>query len=121
MKKRLTPFNTFLIASLFFFTLEFFLDHKLTFLGTTNLFFFPAGFFLITGLFSLVLYSGSFDFFHYSIRKAALRFKRQTEEDNEIIPLSKSVGSTHRYLISLGTGFMLICLLALIGYYLFEQ
>ena len=121
MKKRLTPFTTFLIASFFFFILELFLDHKLTFLGTTNLFFFPAGFFLITGLFSLVLYSGSFDFFHYSLRKAALRFKRQSEEDYEIVPLSKSVGSTHRYLISMGIGFMFICLLALIGYYLFEQ
>ncbi|SFH51256.1 DUF3899 domain-containing protein [Pisciglobus halotolerans] len=121
MKKKFTPLNTWIVLTILLFILEWIMERDITFLNTTNLFFFPAGFFLIIGLFSLAIYSGSFDFFHYSMRKAGQRMKKQNEEDYPIRPLSQSVGTVHRFFITVGTGLMVICLLALMGFYLFEH
>lgn len=82
---------------------------------TSNILFMIAGILLIIGLSGLVLASGSFDFFHYSIRKT---LRREPKEDGFKEPLdpqalSSSVGKSYQNVLTVGLlllGISIICL-----------
>lgn len=82
---------------------------------TSNILFMIAGILLIIGLSGLVLASGSFDFFHYSVRKT---LRREPKEDGFREPLdphalSSSVGRSYQNVLTIGIlllGISIICL-----------
>ena len=62
---------------------------------------------LIIGLFGFVLSRGTFDFFHYSMKKITkLRRKKndtdEIEEDNHPDALSRSVGKSYQSILTVG-------------------
>lgn len=98
--------------------LELIVFQKISFLQTTNITFAAASLFLIISLFWAVLYSGAFDFFHFSMKKVTARLRREdNEEDNDVIPLSKSVGQGYKVPLKIGTLLLFISLVALFFYY----
>lgn len=109
-----------LIVFLIILILEWVLYGQLTLIETSNLTFYFAGFFLIIGLFGLVFSSESFDFFHFSIRKAFIHKSKRIEPD-EIPPdphaLSKAVGKSYQTPLTIGSVLLLISLLCLWNYY----
>lgn len=88
---------------------------SLSWTETSNILFMIAGILLIIGLSGLVLASGSFDFFHYSIRKS---LRREPKEDGFKEPLdphalSSSVGKSYQSVLTIGLlllGISIICL-----------
>ncbi|MFC6463727.1 DUF3899 domain-containing protein [Marinilactibacillus sp. GCM10026970] len=109
---------------LLIFILEWILYGEISFLQTTNLFFYPAGLFLILGVFGLVIRSGSFDFFHYSVNKATRLFRKSSsieDEERPISHLSNQFGKGYTVLLKIGLILMSISLLSLMGFYLFER
>ncbi|WP_208559178.1 DUF3899 domain-containing protein [Marinilactibacillus kalidii] len=108
------------------FIVEWILQGTITFLDTSNLFFYPASLFLILGLFGQVLRSGAFDFFHYSINKTIHRFRssRSTEEEEESdqtpTHLSEQIGDGFAISLKIGFVLMSISLLSLLCFYLFS-
>ena len=77
---------------------------SLSWTGTSNILFMIAGLLLIIGLSGLVLASGSFDFFHYSVRKT---LRREPKEDGFREPLnpqalSSSVGKSYQNVLTIG-------------------
>lgn len=121
-KINVTSISGLLIVILFI--LELILFKEISFVHTTNIFFYPAGFLLIVGLFCLVIRSGSFDVFYYSFKKAARRLKKnQLNEENEndlsVTHLSETFGTYYLFFIKVGSILMAISLLALVGYYFF--
>lgn len=122
MQKEWNIFTISSILAILIFILEFILYKEITFIYTTNIFFYPASFFLIIGLFSLVIRSGSFDFFYYSFKKATRRLRKNTlEEDSDITVsyLSDTFGTHYLFFVKVGSILMTISLMALIGHYLF--
>lgn len=62
---------------------------------------------LIIGLFGFVLSRGTFDFFHYSMKKVTKLRKKEKdtdeiEEDNHPDALSKSVGKSYQSILTVG-------------------
>ncbi|WP_080145603.1 DUF3899 domain-containing protein [Marinilactibacillus piezotolerans] len=120
-----TPSIT-LVLVLFIFVLELILYKEISFLHTSNLFFYPAGILLIIGLFSLTLRSGFFDFFYFSFRKASKRIRRKQDEDPDeddevsVTDLSDKIGNFHLFFIKSGSTLLVISIISLIGFYLFE-
>ena len=88
---------------------------SLSWTGTSNILFMIAGLLLIIGLSGLVLASGSFDFFHYSVRKT---LRREPKEDGFREPLdpqalSSSVGKSYQNVLTIGLlllGISVVCL-----------
>lgn len=122
MQKKITVTSISSILIIFFFLLEFILYKELSFLHTTNIFFYPAGLFLLIGLFSFVIRSGAFDVFYYSFKKAARRLKKNSlEEESElsVTHLSETFGTYYLFFIKIGLILLAISLLALIGHYVF--
>ncbi|GEL66620.1 DUF3899 domain-containing protein [Marinilactibacillus psychrotolerans] len=122
MQKKWNIFTISSILAILIFILEFILYKEITFIYTTNIFFYPASFFLIIGLFSLVIRSGSFDFFYYSFKKATRRLRKNTlEKDSDITVsyLSDTFGTHYPFFVKVGSILMTISLMALIGHYLF--
>ncbi|MEG0497700.1 MAG: DUF3899 domain-containing protein [Carnobacterium sp.] len=98
--------------------LELVVFRKINLLQTTNITFAVASLFLIISLFWAVLYSGSFDFFHFSMKKVTARIRREDNEaDVEGIPLSKSVGQGYKFPLKVGILLLSISLVALFIYY----
>lgn len=99
--------------------LELVVFRKISFLQTTNITFAVASLFLIISLFWAVLSSGSFDFFHFSMKKVTARIRREEEDeaDVESIPLSKSVGQGYKLPLKVGILLLSISLVALFFYY----
>ena len=123
MRKKITTTFITSVLVLFIFILELILYKEITFLDTSNLFFFPAGILLIIGLFSLTLRSGFFDLFYYSIQKASRKLRSKNSDDDEELStshLSEMAGDFHLFFIKSGCILMAISVISLIGYYLFE-
>ena len=88
---------------------------SLSWTETSNILFMIAGLLLIIGLSGLVLASGSFDFFHYSVRKT---LRREPKEDGFREPLdpqalSSSVGKSYQNVLTIGLlllGISVVCL-----------
>ena len=87
---------------------------------TSNITFTLAGIFLIIGLSGLVVASGSFDFFHYSMRKAFRKAKKDSEHEESLNPdaLSASVGKSYRNILTIGVILLVISILCLWDYIL---
>lgn len=87
---------------------------------TSNITFTLSGIFLIIGLSGLVVASGSFDFFHYSMRKAFRKTKKDNEQEESLDPnaLSASVGKSYRNVLTIGVILMIISILCLWDYIL---
>lgn len=96
---------------------------ELSFYHTTNLTFYGASLFLIIGLFGASFSSGFFDFFNYSMRKAAfnIRKSRQSDEEFSIEPLSQVIGKGYYFFLKVGSALLVVSLLALLAYYLIER
>ena len=78
---------------------------------------------LIIGLFGFVLSKGTFDFFHYSMKKVTkLRKKKQDtdeiEEDNDPNTLSKSVGKSYQSILTIGLILLALSIVCLWDYLL---
>ncbi|MCI3028644.1 DUF3899 domain-containing protein [Desemzia sp. C1] len=78
---------------------------------------------LIIGLFGLVLSKGTFDFFHYSMKKVIKLRKRKQEpdelEDNSSLDaLSKSVGKSYQSILTVGLILLALSILFLWNYLL---
>lgn len=87
---------------------------------TSNITFTFAGIFLIIGLAGLVLASESFDFFHYSMKKAIKKKGKDFENEDSLDPhaLSASVGKSYRNVLTIGFILIIISLLCLWDYIL---
>lgn len=87
---------------------------------TSNITFTLAGIFLIIGFSGLVLSSGSFDFFHYSMRKTFRKTKKDSEPEESVNPhaLSASVGKSYRDVLTIGVILLIISILCLWDYLL---
>lgn len=88
---------------------------SLSWIETSNILFMIAGFILIIGLSGLVLASGSFDFFHYSIRKTLRREPQESDSKEPLNPhaLSSSVGKSYQNVLTIGLlllGISVVCL-----------
>lgn len=88
---------------------------SLSWTETSNILFMIAGLLLIIGLSGLVLASGSFDFFHYSIRKSLRRAPQESDSKEPLNPhaLSSSVGKSYQNVLTVGLlllGISIICL-----------
>lgn len=78
---------------------------------------------LIIGLFGFVLSKGTFDFFHYSMKKVTkLRRKKkdadEIEEDNSPDALSRSVGKSYQSILTIGMILLVLSILFLWDYVL---
>ncbi|MBM6615501.1 DUF3899 domain-containing protein [Desemzia sp. RIT804] len=78
---------------------------------------------LIIGLFGLVVSKGTFDFFHYSMKKIVKLRKRKTDsdeiEDNHSQDaLSKSVGKSYQSILTIGIILLALSILSLWDYFL---
>lgn len=90
-----------------------------------NLLFLIALPLLIIGLFGLVLSKGTFDFFHYSMKKVRRSRKKrrdaiENDDDKEVTlaALSSSVGKSYQSILTIGFILFLISLLLLWDYFL---
>lgn len=88
---------------------------SLSWTATSNILFMIAGLLLIIGLSGLVLASGSFDFFHYSVRKTLRREPKENGFKEPLNPnaLSSSVGKSYQNVLTIGLlllGISIICL-----------
>nr|WP_321303325.1 DUF3899 domain-containing protein [uncultured Trichococcus sp.] len=88
---------------------------SLNWIETSNILFMIAGVLLIIGLSGLVLASGSFDFFHYSIRKSLRREPKENGFKEPLNPhaLSSSVGKSYQNVLTIGLlllGISIVCL-----------
>lgn len=89
-----------------------------------NLLFLIALPILIIGLFGLVLSKGTFDFFHYSMKKVGRsRKKKKDDEDFEdgeekdnLDALSSSVGKSYQSILTIGFIIFIISILLLWNY-----
>jgi uncharacterized membrane protein len=86
----------------------------------SNITFTLAGILLIIGLSGLIFASGSFDFFHYSMRKAFRKTKKGSEHEASLNPnaLSASVGKSYRNVLTIGVILLIISILCLWDYIL---
>ncbi|AGY81332.1 DUF3899 domain-containing protein [Carnobacterium inhibens] len=123
MKQKFTPIRVFMIVIVLCVLLELIMYKEISFYHTTNITFYGASFFLIIGLFGASLSSGFFDFFHFSMRKAAFNIRKGRHSDDEfhVKPLSKVVGNGFSFYLKVGSGLLLVCILTLIAFYLFER
>lgn len=123
MKQKITPIHIFLVSLLLCLLIELIVYKELSFYHTTNLTFYGASLFLIIGLFGASFSSGFFDFFNYSMRKAAfnIRKSRHSEEEFSIKPLSKLIGKGYFFFLKVGSALLLVSLLTLLAYYLIEK
>jgi hypothetical protein len=96
---------------------------ELSFYHTTNLTFYGASLFLIIGLFGASFSSGFFDFFNYSMRKAAFNIRkgRHSDEEFTIKPLSKLIGTGYFLFLKVGSALLVVSLITLLAYYLIER
>ncbi|CZQ81340.1 DUF3899 domain-containing protein [Trichococcus ilyis] len=92
----------------------------LSWIETSNILFMIAGVFLIIGLSGLILASGSFDFFHFSLRKTLRREKKTLDEEEPLNPhaLSASIGKSYRNVLTIGLILLLISIFCLWDYIL---
>ena len=93
---------------------------SLSWTETSNILFMVSGLLLIIGLSGLVLASGSFDFFHYSVRKT---LRREPKEDGFKEPLnphalSSSVGKSYQNILTIGLLLLAISIICLWDYIL---
>ncbi len=120
MKAKLTVKNLIILILALCLIAELFIYHKISFLQTTNFTFIVSSLFLIIGLFWAVLHSGAFDFFHFSMKKVTSKLRREElSEETEQVPLSAAVGKGYIFPLKVGFGLLIICLVTLLGYYLF--
>lgn len=79
---------------------------------------------LIIGLFGLVLSKGTFDFFHYSMKKVRRSRKKKKddedfedgEEEDNLAALSSSVGKSYQSILTIGSIIFIISILLLWDY-----
>lgn len=118
MKIKFTVIKLTSIIFILCLVLELIIYRNISFLQTTNITFVAASLFLIISLFWAVLYSGAFDFFHYSMKKVTAKMRREeNSEELEDIPLSKSVGQGYKFPLTIGISLLFISLIALLFYY----
>ncbi len=100
--------------------IQFIKSGSIGWIETSNITFTLAGIFLIIGLSGLVLASGSFDFFHYSMRKTFRKTKKDSEHEESVNPhaLSASVGKSYRDVLTIGVILLIISILCLWDYLL---
>ncbi|SDQ50818.1 DUF3899 domain-containing protein [Carnobacterium viridans] len=123
MKQTFTPIRIFLTILFLCILFELIIYGELSFYHTTNLTFYGAALFLILGLFGATLSSGFFDFFNYSMRKAAFNIRkgRNSDEELHVKPLSKVVGKGYHFFLKVGSALLIVCVLTLLAYYLIER
>ncbi|AEB29440.1 hypothetical protein CAR_c07460 [Carnobacterium sp. 17-4] len=123
MKQKFTPIRIFLAILVLCILLELIIYRELSFYHTTNLTFYGAAFFLIIGLFGASFSSGFFDFFNYSMRKAAFNIRkgRNSDEELNVEPLSKVFGKGYYFFLKVGSALLIVCILTLLAYYLIER
>ncbi|MGB3161443.1 DUF3899 domain-containing protein [Carnobacterium sp.] len=120
MKLKISVLNLTSIIVILCLILELIIYKKISFFFTTNILFAVASFFLIISLFWSVLYSGAFDFFHFSMKKVTTRMRREdNSEEVENIPLSKSVGHGYKMPLKVGLLLLIISLVTLFFHYFF--
>lgn len=95
----------------------------LAWIPLANLLFLIALPLLVIGLFGLVLSKGTFDFFHYSMKKVSRsRKKKKDDEDFEdgekdnLDALSSSVGKSYQSILTIGFIIFIISILLLWDY-----
>lgn len=123
MKQKITPIRVFMVSLLLCILIELIAYKEFSFYHTTNLTFYGAALFLIIGLFGASFSSGFFDFFNYSMRKVAFNIRKSKHSDEEfsIQPLSKIIGKGYHFFLKIGSALLVVSLLALLAYYLFER
>lgn len=123
MKQTFTPIRIFLTILFLCILFELIIYGELSFYHTTNLTFYGAALFLILGLFGATLSSGFFDFFNYSMRKAAFNIRkgRNSDEELHVKPLSKVIGKGYYFFLKVGSALLIVCALTLLAYYLIER
>lgn len=123
MKQTFTPIRIFLTILFLCILFELIIYGELSFYHTTNLTFYGAALFLILGLFGATLSSGFFDFFNYSMRKAAFNIRkgRNSDEELNVKPLSKVIGKGYYFFLKVGSALLIVCVLTLLAYYLIER
>ena len=98
--------------------LELIIYQEISLFQTINLTFIAASPFLIISLFWAVLYSGAFDFFHYSMKKVTAKMRNEENfEEIKGMPLSKSVGRGYQFPLKVGTSLLALSLIGLFIYY----
>lgn len=118
MKNKFTVIKSTSLIFILCLILEFILYKKINPFQTTNITFSAASIFLIISLFWAVLYSGAFDFFHYSMKKVTAKMRQDEEpEDLEEVSLSKSVGQGYKFPLKIGINLLIISLVALLLHY----
>lgn len=85
---------------------------------------------LIIGLFGLILKDGTFDFFHYSMKKARNRIfnREKTEQANrselpdeeDLHHLSRSISNTYKSFLKIGSLFLILSVISLLIDYLLK-
>lgn len=96
----------------------------LEWISLANLLFLIALPLLIIGLFGLVLSKGTFDFFHYSMKKVSRSRKKKKddedfegdEEEDNLDALSSSVGKSYQSILTIGFIVFIISILLLWDY-----
>lgn len=102
---------------------QFLQDQTLDWTELSNTLFLVSLPLVIIGLFGWVFSSGTFDFFHYSMRKTTKLKKKKNEEDDaeeELNPhaLSTAVGKSYQSVLTIGVLVFLASVLCLWDYFL---